>query len=324
MEISVVMSVYNSRDYLKEAIESILNQTFKEFEFIIIDDGSTDDSIEIIRQYASIDSRIILIENESNIGLAGSLNKGIRRATGKYIARQDADDISVLERLRIQLEFANAHTDIDVIGSNCFVIDINSEVVYEEKSLSSDRDFQKNLLNRSAIFAHGCAFIKREKLIESGLYDERFYYVQDGELWLRLLSYNAKIYVLEDTLYYYRFTPIRNPQKRQAKAKFNEVLQMLYVNYDDSKKVDLKLEEIYQYVETESAELNPFYLSNYWKGLANASFLNSNKKIKSYFYLLKASYEKNSVSNYMKFFALAVMYVFPRSMVGSFIKLLRA
>ena len=318
------MSVYNSRDYLKEAIESILNQTFKEFEFIIIDDGSTDDSVEIIRQYASNDPRIILIENELNIGLAGSLNKGIKRATGKYIARQDADDISVLERLRLQLEFAHAHTDIDVIGSNCFVIDINSDVVYEEKSLSTAQDFHKNLLNRSAIFAHGCAFIKREKLIESGLYDERFYYVQDGELWLRLLSNNAKIHVLEETLYYYRFTPIRNPQKRQAKAKFNEVLQMLYVNYDDSKKVDLKLEEIYQYVETESTELNPFYLSNYWKGLANASFLNSNRKIKSYFYLLKASYERNPISNYMKFLGLAVMYIFPRSMVGSFIKLLKA
>jgi glycosyltransferase involved in cell wall biosynthesis len=104
-QISVIMAVYNGEKYLAEAIESILNQTFKEFEFIIIDDGSKDNSLNIIKRYAKKDSRIIIIKNEKNMKLAWSLNKGLKIARGKYIARMDSDDISLTDRLEKQYYF---------------------------------------------------------------------------------------------------------------------------------------------------------------------------------------------------------------------------
>ena len=102
-KVSVLMSVYNGEKYLREAVESILNQTFRDFEFIIIDDGSTDSTNEIIRSYS--DCRIRLLENEENIGLTKSLNKGIDQCRGEYIARMDGDDVSLQQRFSKQLEY---------------------------------------------------------------------------------------------------------------------------------------------------------------------------------------------------------------------------
>ena len=113
--ISVLMSVFNSDKYLHEAIDSILKQTFTDFEFIIINDASTDSSVNIIKSYNDI--RIVLIENETNIGLTNSLNKGIKRATGKYIARMDADDIALPFRFAEQFSFMELHAEIGICGT---------------------------------------------------------------------------------------------------------------------------------------------------------------------------------------------------------------
>ncbi len=109
------MSVFNSERYLKDAVESILSQTYKNFEFIIIDDGSSDSSLRIIKSYK--DKRIRLIENKVNIGLAASLNKGLVMATGKYIARMDSDDISMPDRLERQFKYMESHPDVICYGS---------------------------------------------------------------------------------------------------------------------------------------------------------------------------------------------------------------
>jgi len=116
VKVSIVMSVYNAQKYLDEAIESILNQTYSNFEFIIINDGSTDKSLEIIENYAKKDSRIIVI-NRENKGLIYSLNEGIRKANGKYIARMDADDISLPQRLEKQVEFMEKNKNIGICGT---------------------------------------------------------------------------------------------------------------------------------------------------------------------------------------------------------------
>lgn len=113
--ISVLMPVYNSEKYLNEAIESILNQTFVDFEFIIINDASNDNSENIIESYQ--DSRIKYFKNEKNLGVAKTLNKGLKLAQGKYIARMDSDDISLPERLYKQFKFMEVYNDIDVCGS---------------------------------------------------------------------------------------------------------------------------------------------------------------------------------------------------------------
>ena len=125
--ISVVMAVFNGQNYLTESIESILNQTYPFFEFIIIDDGSTDTSLEIIEQYAQKEERIKVVVNDKNLGLAKSLNKGIALAEGEYIARMDADDISLRDRFQIQLQFLKDNPQIDLVGSWVEFIDKNSQ-----------------------------------------------------------------------------------------------------------------------------------------------------------------------------------------------------
>jgi glycosyltransferase involved in cell wall biosynthesis len=125
--ISVVMPVYNAAQYLREAIDSILNQTFRDFEFIIINDGSTDRSLEIIQSYN--DDRIRLI-NQKNTGLAKALNNGIAIAKSDFIARMDADDISIPERLTSQFSFLESNVDVVAVGSNAEVIDKEGNHVY--------------------------------------------------------------------------------------------------------------------------------------------------------------------------------------------------
>ena len=126
--VSIVMSVYNGEQYLAIAIESILNQTFKDFEFIIINDGSTDNSLSIMQKYAQGDDRIILIDRK-NLGLTKSLNEGIAIARGEFIARMDADDISFPERLSEQVKFLTAHPEIDLIGCRAVVFSDNNKFI---------------------------------------------------------------------------------------------------------------------------------------------------------------------------------------------------
>lgn len=187
-KITVLMSVYNGEKYLGEAIDSILNQTFKNFEFLIIDDGSTDSSAEIIHSYT--DPRIRLIRNRENIGLTGSLNKGLKLAKGKYIARMDADDISLPERLEREVAIADAYPEITVVTTG-FANFVNS---YREDNRGSvnkgDTDeiewigFE-DLLEGNKIF-HGSVLFKRKNILDIGGYDERLPKAQDYDLWLRV------------------------------------------------------------------------------------------------------------------------------------------
>lgn len=119
-KVSVVMSVYNGEKYLPETIDSILNQTFKDFEFIIINDGSTDKTAKILTSY---DDPRIRIFNQENMGLTKSLNRAISLAKGEYIARMDADDISYPERLKKQVDYLNKNPDIGLVGSKYIRID---------------------------------------------------------------------------------------------------------------------------------------------------------------------------------------------------------
>ncbi len=114
--VNVIMAVFNGEQYLQEAIESILRQTFDNFEFVIIDDGSTDKTVEILNRFS--DERIKRLTNESNIGLTRSLNRGIRFSRGEYIVRQDADDVSLPERLAKQVAYLDAHSMVGLVGTS--------------------------------------------------------------------------------------------------------------------------------------------------------------------------------------------------------------
>lgn len=186
-KVSVIMSVYNCEKYIRQAIESILNQSFRDFEFIIVDDCSTDKSLEIIRKYQDKDNRIKIILNSENIGLTKSLNKAIKQTQGDYVARMDCDDISLLERLEKQIRFMENNPKIVLCGTLGWIINNNGDIVKEKNIATDYKTIKKKLLFNNQ-FIHSSLFIRKDVLRKEGLYDEDFNKSQDYELVLRLAS----------------------------------------------------------------------------------------------------------------------------------------
>jgi glycosyltransferase involved in cell wall biosynthesis len=193
------MSVYNSSLYLKQAIDSILDQTYDNFEFIVINDGSTDESLGIIKSYS--DNRIKLLENDGNKGLIYSLNKGIAAATGKFIARMDADDIALPNRIESQLRFFESHTDISICGSATYHL-MGDKLTKKSTYLSHDEIICWMLFNCSIV--HPTLMFRSEVLKnEEVIFDNSFPHAEDYELWSRLL-FKYKLASLDEPLLKYR------------------------------------------------------------------------------------------------------------------------
>ncbi|MBU2540164.1 glycosyltransferase [Patescibacteria group bacterium] len=186
-KVSVIMAVFNGQQYVGEAIKNILEQTFKNFEFIIVNDGSTDKTEEILTNWEKKDSRIKIISNPSNIGLTKSLNKAIDVVQGKYIARQDADDISLPQRLEKQVVFLEDHLEIKVLGTFGYAINQEGKILREETLPVSHQDI-KNVLIRRNPFIHTSVMIRKEIINKVGKYNEDFKVIQDYELWFRILK----------------------------------------------------------------------------------------------------------------------------------------
>lgn len=182
--ISVLMPVFNAAPYLAEAIESILNQSFENFEFIIVDDCSTDHSVEIIKKFAKLDSRIIFHRNEANLGIAGNRNRCVRLATSKYVAWQDADDISLRHRLYQQLNFLDANPGVAIVGGAMEIFGSNETVSYRKYPLC-DAEIRRNIYKYSTI-AQPTAMILRASLIDVGDYDLRYPPSEDLDMTFRL------------------------------------------------------------------------------------------------------------------------------------------
>jgi glycosyltransferase involved in cell wall biosynthesis len=188
LKVSVVMAVFNGEKYLREAIESILNQTLRDFEFIIVDDGSNDGTPGILREYKEKDNRIKIITNKENIGLTKSLNKAIKVAKGEYIARQDADDISLPERLEKQVDFLDKNRNVGVVGT--FYYEINKEgKVIGRKTFPCDNERLRKSLIKYNPFFHGSVMIRKEVFLKVGLYNENFKKAQDYEFWFRVANF---------------------------------------------------------------------------------------------------------------------------------------
>ena len=182
-KVTVLMSVYNGEKYLQEAIDSILVQTFKDFEFLIINDGSADKTGEILKSYN--DPRIKIIDNKKNIGLTKSLNIGLRIAKGEYIARQDADDISMPERLEKEIVFLDNNKNVGLVGTYYFEINEKGKVLYITRPLD-DNDALKEKLLKVNQFGHGSVIFRKECIETVGPYRKEFKSAQDYDLWLRI------------------------------------------------------------------------------------------------------------------------------------------
>lgn len=198
--VSVVMPVYNAEKYLREAIDSILAQTYKDFEFIIINDGSTDCTKEIIQSYS--DPRIIYLENERNSGICVTLNKGLDAARGRYIARMDADDISLPERLATQVEYMDKHTQIGVCGSDIIVFGEGIEESLFKQIHHSDECAAGLLFN--PCLAHPSVIINNQILKYRNLcYEDSYRGLEDFKLWWEIAK-TSKIGNINKPLIRYR------------------------------------------------------------------------------------------------------------------------
>ncbi len=184
--ISVVMPTYNTPTcILREAVESILNQTYEDFEFIIIDDGSTNDSVDYLNSLK--DRRIRLIRNPENLGITKSLNIGFQVARGKYIARMDGDDVALPERFIKQYRFMERHPDVILCGSACKNIGADSRLIRVKEQNLDMETYRISALFRNPGPIHPTAFFNHALLLKYGLkYDESLIYSQDYGLWVEI------------------------------------------------------------------------------------------------------------------------------------------
>lgn len=203
-QVTVLMSVYNGLPYLRQAIASIIDQTFAEFEFLIIDDGSTDGSREVLKAWADRDERIRLIFHKENWGLGYSLNEGVRAASAPWIARMDDDDISLPDRLERQVAYLDEHTDVDILSG--WAIDCNADdkpLRLRQVPVSHEEILR---LIWTIPMIHPAVIFRREAILDVGSYSAELRRRQDYDLWFRCAAEGLRFANLPEPLIYYRFT----------------------------------------------------------------------------------------------------------------------
>jgi glycosyltransferase involved in cell wall biosynthesis len=201
--VSVLMAVYNGQRYLRDAVNSVIAQTFKDFEFIIIDDGSTDRSPELLASYAKAEPRIRLI-TRPNKGLTKSLNEGLHLARGEFIARMDADDISLPERFERQVMYLRDHPEVALVGSRVEFIDPDGFPINLKPGMTlTHEEIDSALLRKGWPLVHPAVMMRRDAVLAVGGYGEQYLTNQDHDLFLRLAE-RYRLANLSDVLLQYR------------------------------------------------------------------------------------------------------------------------
>lgn len=193
--VTVIMSCFNSANFIEDAVNSITNQSFRDFEFLIMDDGSLDNTYKIIQNLSYEDRRIKIYQNDKNIGLTKSLNLLIKEARGEFIVRQDADDISYVDRLKSQ---------IDILSKSKFSACTTRAKIMDTNYIKPKYTYflpKKMVIKFKNPFIHGTLAIKKQVLNELGNYDENFYFAQDYKLFSKMIEQGYKIKYLSSVLY---------------------------------------------------------------------------------------------------------------------------
>lgn len=216
-EITVLLPAYNASDVISEAIESILNQSFENFEFLIINDGSTDNTLDIIQSYAKKDTRIRIL-NQNNMGLIATLNRGLATSSAKFVARMDADDISLPNRLQLQLDTIKNNPKISVCGSSIEIIETN------EKSI---KETAPNKIKAISIFAsplvHPSVLMNKHDVLSVGGYSPHALHAEDYDLWDRMISRGFQLSNTKEICLKYRLNI--------HKSRQNYSVQMAHTTY---------------------------------------------------------------------------------------------
>jgi len=219
-KVSVLMAVHNGEKFVQEAIASLYGQTYQDFELIVVDDGSTDGTPEVLQQVK--DSRTFIYRNAENQGLTKSLNKGLRLCRGDYVARMDADDVSAPERFARQVAFLEGHPDVALVGTPYHHIDAQGTVTAQIEVPSEDDQIREALKEKNC-FGHGTIMARRSALVACGGYDERFVWAQDYDLWLRMAE-KHRLANLGEPLYYWRSTEeCISHAKRQEQQHYKDL-----------------------------------------------------------------------------------------------------
>lgn len=203
--IAVIMSTYNESDFeLSASIDSVLNQTFEDFEFIIVNDNPDNTKIEhLLQKYKNLDRRIRVIQNKENIGLAASLNAGIATSSAEYIARQDADDISLPERFQIQVDYLEANANCALVCANRIDIDEESELLGTGTNFTLPDDKIKKIMPYGSVIIHPTVMMRKQVVEKLGGY-RNLRSGQDYDLWLRMIAAGYNIHILPEVLLKYR------------------------------------------------------------------------------------------------------------------------
>ena len=233
------MGVFNCSDTLGECIISIVNQTFTEWEFIICDDGSTDDTYAVAKAYSDSDSRIKLFRNQRNMGLASSLNICLNHAAGEYIARMDGDDRSKPERLRKEVAFLDAYSEYSIVSTamECFDSKGSWGCVMPAKVFPEPID-----LSRGTPFCHAPCMVRHEAMITVDGYNSNAYRVEDYDLWVRLYALGFRGKNIMEPLY-----EVRDDKDAVARRNFRNRIFEMRVAYRACRSLSLPWSE-YMYV----------------------------------------------------------------------------
>jgi glycosyltransferase involved in cell wall biosynthesis len=223
--LSILMTNFNEEEYIHASIESVLNSTFEDFELIIVDDGSRDSSIDIIKFWLNNDSRVKLIESSKNFGIARSKNLGLSHCNGELIAMMDADDICLANRFQIQVEFMDANPEISLAGGAMYLMQESGDAL---KQAMID-NLEKNLMI-SNVFNHPTIIIRRH-LWESGIfrYSERFRHTEDYRLWTRL-SYKITMANLACPLLLFRANKMAS-RSNSARSPFRREIELFLIRF---------------------------------------------------------------------------------------------
>lgn len=197
------MPVYNARRYLRLSVQSILAQTFGDFELIAVNDGSKDDSLQILQEFAAADKRVKIV-SRPNTGIVGALNDGLAAATGEFVARMDSDDLSTPDRFEKQVAFLREHLDRVLVGSQVMLIDPDGQALCPKKDTeyTHERIDEAHLLGAWPL-VHPTIMVRREAMTKLGGYRAKYQYLEDLDLFLRLAEV-GKLASLEDVLLHYR------------------------------------------------------------------------------------------------------------------------
>ncbi|WP_000591552.1 MULTISPECIES: glycosyltransferase family 2 protein [Bacillus cereus group] len=255
-KVSVIMGIYNCAGTLRESIESILSQTYENWEFIICDDASTDNSYDIASQYAEkYPNKIILIKNDSNLRLANSLNNCLELATGKYIARHDGDDISLPERFEKQVDFLEKNLEYQVVGS--------SMIAFDEKGIRGTRVMSG--VSQASILAYSTPFCHATIMMRAETYDSlRGYRVcrqtrrmEDIDLWIRFFEKGYQGYNLEEPFYM-----VREDENAYKRRKFIYSIDNAFLIFQACRRLNLSLKSYMFVLKPIISSLTPNFIMN--------------------------------------------------------------